>query len=231
MTALGPILLTGGSGRLGRALRMKCAEIIAPSHTEMDITDWRTVLKVTELLRPSVIIHSAALVGRGECEANREQAIQVNIQGTRNVVLACQETNTKLVFISTAAVFDGEKGNYSEDDKPNPRYFYAETKLVAEGVVLELADSLIIRTDFFDPNGFKYQQVYSDHYCSKESTRVIARKTLQAVHAGTTGVKHIGGPRQILYDILRPYFPRIRPVTIRNSSMPDFPRDLSLACC
>jgi dTDP-4-dehydrorhamnose reductase len=203
--------------------------MLAPSHVEMDITNYRAVLKLAKLYRPRVVIHSAALVGRAECQANKKQAVQVNICGTRNILLACKETKAKLVYISTAAVFDGKKGNYFEDDKPNPQYFYAETKLVAEAIVVELDDHLIIRTDFFDPAQFKYQDVYSDHYCSKEPTRIIAKKIVKAIDVGATGVKHIGGPRRILYDILRPFFPSISPITIRKSSMPDFPRDLSLA--
>jgi dTDP-4-dehydrorhamnose reductase len=195
----------------------------------MDITNYRSVLKLTKLYQPRVVIHSAALVGRAECQANKEQAVRVNICGTRNIMWACKEAKVKLVFISTAAVFDGNKGNYFEDDKPNPQYFYAETKLIAETIVLELEDQLIIRTDFFDPATFKYQEVYSDHYCSKEPTRITARKILKAIDMGATGVMHIGGSRRILYDILRPFFPSIRPIMIENSRMPDFPRDLSLA--
>lgn len=208
---------------------LECSGMFAPSHEEMDITNYAAVLELTKLYRPRVVIHSAALVGRAECDANKEQAVQVNICGTRNIMLACKETKVKLVFISTAAVFDGNKGNYFEDDTPNPQYLYAETKLIAEKIVLGLKDHLIIRTDFFDPAQFKYQEVYSDHYCSKEPTRITARKILKAIDVGATGVKHIGGPRRILYDVLRPFFPSIRPITIQNSRMPDFPRDLSLA--
>ena len=208
---------------------LKCPGMFAPGHAELDVTNNEAVWRLLKLCRPRVVIHSAALVGRAECQDNKEQAEQVNICGTRNFMLACKEFKAKLVFISTAAVFDGNQGNYVEDDKPNPQYFYAQTKLFAETIVRELEDHLIIRTDFFDPTSFKYDQVYSDHYCSKEPTAIIAKKILAAIDAGATGVKHIGGPRRVLYEILRPFFPSIRPIKIENSSMPDFPRDLSLA--
>jgi dTDP-4-dehydrorhamnose reductase len=195
----------------------------------MDITNYEAVMEVAGFLKPRVVIHSAALVGRKECEAEPGLAELVNVVGTRNIMLACKELNAKLVFISTAAVFDGNKGNYSERDVPNPQYLYAKTKLRAEMVVLELEDHLTIRTDFFDPTKFKYGEVFMDHFCSKEPTPVIAKKILQAIELGARGFIHIGGPRRSLYDILRPVFREIRPIKISESSMPDFPRDLSLS--
>ena len=195
----------------------------------MDITNYEAVVEVARIFQPRVVIHSAALVGRRECEAEVRRAEHVNVVGTRNVMLACKELNAKLVFISTAAVFDGHKGNYSERDVPNPQYLYAETKLRAEMVVLELEDHLTIRTDFFDPTKFRYDEVFTDHFCSKEPTPVIAKKILWAIESGARGSIHIGGPRRSLFDVLSTFFPRIRPIRISESSMPDFPRDLSLS--
>ena len=38
----------------------------------------------------------------------------------------------KFVHISTDAVFDGVRGDYSEEDAPNPLSTYARTKLAGE---------------------------------------------------------------------------------------------------
>jgi dTDP-4-dehydrorhamnose reductase len=195
----------------------------------MDIINHDSVIAALRFFQPRVVIHSAAIVGRRECEADPLCTEQVNVAGTRNVMFACKELKSKLVFISTAAVFDGKNGNYSESDAPNPQYLYAETKLRAEMIVSELENHLIIRTDFFDPLKFKYDKVFSDHFCSKEPVSVIARKVLQAVAVGATGIVHIGGPRKSLYEILMPFFPNLKPIKISESSMPDFPRDLSLS--
>jgi hypothetical protein len=99
---------------------------------------------------------------------------------------------------------------------------------MAEKIVQRLDDHLIIRTDFFDPLAFKYRDVFDDHFCSKESTTIVSAKILDAVGRGIKGVIHLGGARQTLFQILRPTFPNIRPISISESSMPDFPRDLSL---
>jgi len=223
------ILLTGGTGRLGRAIMAaQQHRIVAPARKELDVTSYESVLNAMRHWRPDVVIHCAAVVGRKECDKDPVKAELVNVDGTRNVALACRHFETKLVFISTAAVFDGLCGNYSETDSPNPKYLYAMTKLEAERIAT-IANHLIVRTDFFDPEGFKYEAVFADHFCSKEPSPAIARKILAAIKKGMTGILHIGGQRMTLFDALRPYFSNIKPISILESTMPDFPRDLSLS--
>jgi dTDP-4-dehydrorhamnose reductase len=43
-----------------------------------------------------------------------------------------------LQLLSTDFVFDGLKGNYSEEDKPNPLSIYADSKVQAEAIVQQL---------------------------------------------------------------------------------------------
>ena len=202
--------------------------IVAPARTDLDVTNYESVVNALRHWRPDVVIHCAAVVGRRECDTDPAKAELVNVVGTRNVTLACRNFGTKLVFISTAAVFDGLSGNYTETDSPNPKYLYAMTKLEAERIAAT-ANHLIIRTDFFDPERFKYEAVFSDHFCSKEPSPTVARKILAAIKKEITGILHIGGQRMTLFDALRPYFSNIRPISIIESSMPDFPRDLSLS--
>jgi dTDP-4-dehydrorhamnose reductase len=214
---------------LGRAILSQCPAIFAPGRHEMDVSNYEALRETIKNFQPRIVIHSAALVGKKECEADPQRAEQVNVTGTRNVMLACKESKAMLVFISTAAVFDGKKGTYSEDDVPKPQYLYAETKLRAEKIVSKLENHLIIRTDFFDPMKFKYDGVFTDHFCSKEPTAAIAKKVLHSIKIGTKGLLHLGGARGSLYDILKPFFPSITPIRISDSSMPDFPRDISLS--
>ena len=60
-----------------------------------------------------------------------------------------KKNNVRFIYISTDYVFDGNKGNYSENDKPNPRSTYGKSKLSAENIVKTLNNYLIIRTSFF----------------------------------------------------------------------------------
>jgi len=52
-----------------------------------------------------------------------------------------------MIFISSSYVFDGEKGNYLENDIPNSLNQYAVSKIHAEKKVLELDNSIVIRLE------------------------------------------------------------------------------------
>ncbi|MDG2074163.1 MAG: SDR family oxidoreductase, partial [Polaribacter sp.] len=47
----------------------------------------------------------------------------------------CSEINAHLIHLSTDFIFDGEKGNYTETDAPNPLSYYGETKLLSEEIL------------------------------------------------------------------------------------------------
>ncbi|GAG92466.1 unnamed protein product, partial [marine sediment metagenome] len=120
----GKIVLFGASGRLGKEL-VKLYDFITPTRKEIDITEFDKVSSYLKRIRPSTVIHAAASVGAKECEEDKETAYKTNVVGTYNVAKACQKNNIKLVYLSTDTIFDGEKGNYKEDDIPNPINYYS----------------------------------------------------------------------------------------------------------
>jgi len=95
-------------------------------------------------------------------------------------------------------------------------------------LVIAVRDYLIVRTDFFAAESFKYKHVFIDHITSKEPCDTAAKKIARLVELGATGIFHIGGQRNNLYNIIKPYFPDIEPCRIADSPMPHFPRDMSL---
>jgi len=153
------IFVTGGSGLLGSKI-VKYAreknEVIStyqshPINDEgfktacLDIRDFQ-VTELMEKYHPDVVVHSAALTNVDYCEKNREEAWLTNAKGTKNMVSACKKINCKMVYISTAGIFDGKYAPYSETDRPNPLNYYAQTKLQGERYTSTLKDHLIIRT-------------------------------------------------------------------------------------
>lgn len=99
---------------------------------KLDITNEKDVLGKIESLNPDLIIHSAALTNVDYCEDHQEEAERINVQGTLNLVKACQEIGAKFIYVSTDFVFDGKKGMYSEDEETNPLNYYAKSKLKGE---------------------------------------------------------------------------------------------------
>src|SRR3989344_399639 len=225
------VLLFGASGKLGQELKTKVdtnTKLYTPSHDECDITKAEHIDHIFDLYNPNIVIHTAALVGALECEENKTGAWRINVSGTVNIVKACLRKNSRLVFTSSAAIFDGKKGNYTENDTPTPINFYAVTKIAAEQAVRVLENSSIIRLDFFPRYNLKYNEIYTDHFASKIPVEEAAEKILTISNSVYKGIINIGCKRKSLYNILKPVFPNIKPITIASSKMPDYPHDLSL---
>jgi len=101
-------------------------------------------------IKPNYVVHAAALASPEECERNPNLAFAVNAIATEALAEAAADTGSKLIYLSTDAVFSGLIGNYSEFDPTDPFSVYGESKLAGENAVMALDhNSLIIRTNFF----------------------------------------------------------------------------------
>jgi dTDP-4-dehydrorhamnose reductase len=224
------ILLFGGNGKLGKhIIKQYDKNIYAPSHNICDVTVYadvkRTMGNIPEL---KLVINAAALVGTLECEQDKNKAWKTNVIGAMNVAKCCHDFKKKLVYISSNLIFDGKKGNYSELDKPSPKYFYGLTKVAGEKCTMGITDNhSIIRLDFFPLDGLKYNSIYIDHYTSKISVSEAASKILIIAVSDFTGIINIGRHRASLFEILKEHYPCISPIKISESSIPNFPKDLS----
>ncbi len=220
------ILLTGGSGRLGTELLKLDAELLAPSHAELDICDAAAVADYVAAHVPDVILHAAAITNNRDIEANPAAALDVNIKGTANLAQACIGTRIRLVFLSTDYVYKGEKGNYAETDELLPSNLYAWTKLAGEAAVRAVPNHLIIRTSF-GSSQFDYPAAFADKWSSKEYVDVAAPKILRAALGPITGVLNIGGPRRTIYEYAKARNPDVKKIE-RAQAAHDSPADSSL---
>jgi len=167
------ILITGGSGLLGSATAALFKDHYQTFTTyadnkvtlegceayRLDITNKAEVFRVIETIQPDFIIHTAALIGIGLCENNKELAYDINVNGTRHLAEAADKANSRIVHISTDYVFDGKKGMYKETDKPNPLNYYAKTKLEAEKLINK--NNTIIRTSIYGWNIIKERKNFA----------------------------------------------------------------------
>jgi len=213
------ILMTGGSGTLGSEL-IKIAsaaghDIISPAHISMPVESYPALKIYLESNKPDIFLHCAAAIDVAAIEINPLSAIQVNVVGTANVVRACAEAKTKLVYISTDYVFDGVKGLYKTQDPLNPLSKYAKTKTAAELVVRTYDNSLIIRTSFFGRT-FPYPKAFVDQWSSKDYVDIIAPKILEAIEDNKIGIVHIGSPRRSLYDIAITRNPDVKQASVHD---------------
>jgi dTDP-4-dehydrorhamnose reductase len=103
--------------------------------------------------QPDCVIHCAAATDVDWCEHHAEEARAVNVIPVAAVAAAARRVAARFVYISTDAVFDGERGQYRELDTPAPVNVYARTKMEGELAALENHPAaLVARTNIYGWN-------------------------------------------------------------------------------
>ena len=220
-------LVLGSTGVLGKEVLLQRRGFLSPSHSELDITDFNKVNRFLEREKPNQIIHLAALVGARECEENKDKAYLTNVLATKNISQSCLTNNIKLIYMSTDTVFDGRKGNYSEEDIPNPLNYYSFTKFAGECFASMVPSHLIIRSSFLPKDYFPYPKALIDQYTTRMPVDNLAKEILLAVDLDLEGILHIGGERDLLYNLAKKLNPSVEKTAINETGL-NLPRDLSL---
>lgn len=189
------ILMTGGSGNLGKEILKLDPEIIAPSHKELDITKLDSIEKAIEKYKPDVVLHLAAASGDA-VSRNPKAGLELNIIGTGNVAIACLEARVKLIYVSTDYVYLG-KGPHKETDPIFGPTSLSWSKIGGECAVQMVPGSLILRPSF-GPRPFPWPKVFENHYTSRVYADEAAHLILKAAKSKAEGILLLGGPRTTL---------------------------------
>ena len=108
-------------------------------YVDLDLRNPERLAELIASLRPAGVIHAAAMTDVDACEKDPVEAWLLNVSAVQACALACRTLGARLTALSTDYVFDGAKGDYAEDDAPNPRGVYARTKRAGEEAALLLA--------------------------------------------------------------------------------------------
>jgi dTDP-4-dehydrorhamnose reductase len=150
------MLVTGGSGYLGGwvvRLARDGWDVTATylAHAvddpgvdwrQLDVRDEAAVASLVDEVRPRAIIHTAALnPGQGS------DFDAVNVAGARHVARVSASVGARLIHLSSDVLFDGQKGNYVEEDPPSPITPYGRSKAQGEEAVRDSgAEAVVVRT-------------------------------------------------------------------------------------
>jgi dTDP-4-dehydrorhamnose reductase len=149
---LKPILVTGGTGQVGTALRRLGpkfgVEIVAPGRDELDLISPASIEAAVAGRNWAALINCAAYTGVDKAESEPDAAYAVNAVAPELLALASTVRGIRLLHVSTDYVFDGSKpGFYTEDDPVAPLGVYGASKEAGErGVRAANPDQVILRT-------------------------------------------------------------------------------------
>ena len=159
------ILITGSNGLLGQKLvqhllKAKCTFLATSKgenrnqdcpqdcYASLDICDENEIDQLFHVFQPTHVIHTAAITNVDHCELNHEECNEVNFVASMKLFKAAQKIKAHFQLLSTDFVFDGQKGNYSEEDAVGPLSVYAASKVDAENGLIQdtYANWSIVRT-------------------------------------------------------------------------------------
>lgn len=149
------VVVTGAKGQLGMDVMSMLQkqgkyQAFGFGRQELDITNLKQVQETMEQINPDIIIHAAAFTNVDLAEVEQDLAYQINGIGTKNIAVAASKQKSKLVYISTDYVFNGNSTQpYNEFDSPEPIGVYGKTKLAGEEFVRAIHDQFfIVRTSW-----------------------------------------------------------------------------------
>src|SRR5262245_5057706 len=158
----GPLLVPGASALLGwtvaraaiaRGISVSCTarserppglEKAAWLRTDLALPGQPTLL--LREVRPSALVHCAAIPEIGACEAEPGAAWALNAGAVAEIARAALETGLRWIQVSTDLVFDGTAAPYRPGDAPRPLSTYGATKALGERLALSSGgNALVVR--------------------------------------------------------------------------------------
>lgn len=119
------------------------------------------------MINQKIVIHLAAKISVSESIKNPSETFEVNVEGTKNILKACQKNNIKKLIVASSAAVYGESFpnvKLTEESKINPISPYGESKVKMEKEIREFEskheiDCIILR--FFNIFGIGQSPEYA----------------------------------------------------------------------
>ena len=204
-------LVAGAAGMLGQDVVDACVardhEVFALGRLELDVTDAAMCEEVLDEIRPQVVINCAAWTDVDGAEANEAGAMLINDTGAALLAGAAAKHDSKVVYVSSDYVFDGEKRRpYLESDLTRPISAYGRSKQAGEtSVAVSNPRQLIVRSSWlYGTRGHNFVEtmlrlsgeqpeviVVSDQVGAPTYTRHLAPALAALAESEEYGVHHV----------------------------------------
>lgn len=205
----------------------------------VDADNFETVIRAIASVQPTIIINCIGIIKQLPISKDPLTAINVNAQLPHRISLVARSANARFIHISTDCVFNGKKGNYTENDHSNAEDLYGRTKFLGEVTYphcVTLRTSIIgheLKTnyslvDWFmsqknDVNGFT-KAMYSG-FPTIEIVNIISNYVIP--NKNLTGLYHVSSDSISKFDLLN-ILKEVYKKDININSFSDFVLDRSM---
>jgi len=181
----------------------------------IDAGNFETVRRLLHSAGPDIVINCIGIVKQLPEAGDPVASISINALFPHKLAAACREIGSRMIHISTDCVFSGEKGMYTENDRPDADDLYGRSKLLGE---VDYPNAVTLRTSiigheigsrhglvewFLSQEGRVngYTKAVFSGFPTIEMARIIADHVIP--DSGLTGLYHVSSPPISKYDLLR----------------------------
>jgi dTDP-4-dehydrorhamnose reductase len=216
------VMLVGASGFIGRRVLDRLAGRALATFRDTPIAGGvhfdSTTMKLRDAVQPKGVTHAVLFLGESNtiaCGREPARTDRINIDSIVDVLKDLREMGIKPVFMSSDAVFDGKKGDYSESDAPNPLMRYGYQKLAVERYLSDnFPYHLVLRASktydgclernfmarwLADITAKRTIALATDHIFCPIHVDDLACAIVAAVDSEMKGIHHAGGPEKVTY--------------------------------
>jgi dTDP-4-dehydrorhamnose reductase len=170
------------------------------------IDDWRA----------SIVLNCIGVIKQTKAASDPVPSIAINALLPHQLAQLTAARKAKLIHFSTDCVFSGNRGNYTEDDSPDPIDLYGRTKLLGE---VHAHGALTLRTsiighelrghlgliDWFLKQRCGHASGFAEARYSGLTTLALAEVVAQVMqsHANLSGVWHVSSNPISKFDLLQ----------------------------
>ncbi|MFA5095616.1 MAG: NAD-dependent epimerase/dehydratase family protein [Candidatus Paceibacterota bacterium] len=218
------ILFTGGSGKLGKACKKIFPNAQYPSSAELNILKDKSILSYFSNHKINTVIHLAAIASIPLCEEKKEEAYEMNVNGTRRMLDVSKKSGVKhFIYLNTACIFPGIDDEIMEDEDgiPYPKHYYGLTKYIAEEIAktYNSEDMMVttVRTNFTSMP-WEHPRAFTDRYGTYLFAQGVAKGLKDIIEEKPKHpIIHICGDKKIsMYDYAIAGGSKVEPMTLKD---------------
>ena len=170
----------------------------------------------------SSVVVCAATTNIAECEKDPQKHQAINVTNTIKTIEKLAQNNSFVIYLSSNAVFDGEKAFYKNNDKTCPTTLYGKfkteveeyltTKLENNSCVLRLTKVITKNTPFIErwkseASAGKSIRTFTNRFLSPVDIENVVDNIQVLIEQKRTGIYQYGGSEEISYtEYAKRYF-------------------------